>query len=142
MTTTISAENKAAYETRLEQYRIEREQERQSEREARKVIKKYCNFIGYTDREPYEVVKVISPICVEIRRMKATLVEGWKPDMHVGGFSAHTANNHSQSYNYESDPEAGVGRVRWSKAKGNWYAPHGGLYHMADAPFKFYDYNF
>ena len=127
---------------RWEANRLEQEKRGAAERAARQTIRAYANFHGYTDVSPNEVVKTISPICVEIRQMRATLSPEWKPDMRVGGFSAHTVNNDSQTYTYQSLPEQMTMRIRWSKAKHNWYDSHGNKYIMADAPRKFYGYNF
>lgn len=100
---------------------------------------RYLNFRGYSDVEPYEVVKVISPITVEIRPMKATLAPDWRPEMVPGGFSVVTVNNYDQRWVIESDPTAPTTRARLGK-KG-WKSRYG--FHSADdVPRKFYDYNF
>lgn len=108
----------------------------------RQEIKKYANHYGWTDVNPYEVVKTISPICVEIRAMK-TVQTAFPKEFYAGGFVGHFADNRGgQKYEYFSDPEAKVFRIRWSNAKNSWYAPNGMRFGMADAPHKFYDYNF
>ncbi len=101
---------------------------------------KFANMIGYSDVTPYEVVRIVSDKTIEIREMKATLIEGWKPDMIAGGFSAHCANNGTQEYTYESDPEAQVIRARLNK-NGKWKSVYG-EHRIADKPKRFYDYNF
>jgi hypothetical protein len=100
-------------------------------------IKKYCNQYFYTDVEPFEVVKVISPKIVEIRPMKAIPVR-LPQDFHAGGFSGHYADNWNQSYTYESIPDAPTERVHWSEKKQQWT----GRRRMSDKPIYFYDYNF
>ena len=101
----------------------------------------YANFCGYTDMDAYEIVRVISKKTIEIRHVTATLVEGWKPDMVVGGFCAHTINNDTQDYNYKSDLDAPVVRIRKRK-DGRWYCKSGGRHSISDYPRKFHDYNF
>lgn len=102
----------------------------------------YCNFIGYTDVNPFEVIKVVSPTCLEIRAMIATKDETVKTHFEVGGFSAHSDNN--QKWNIVSDPNGHVVRVRQSKKlPAGYYRDKWGVrYLQASQPRKFYDYNF
>jgi hypothetical protein len=104
-------------------------------------IKKYCNRHLYSDALPYEVLKVVSPKCVVIRGMKATMDPSWKQVAEVGGFSAFTVNNYSQRWKIESDLEAGEIRVRLHK-DGYWRDKWRNRHIMADEPIKFYDFNF
>ncbi len=107
-----------------------------------KEIKQYANRSGYTDVEPYEVVRTVSEICVEVRAMKTKQTQHPK-DFHAGGFVGHYADNRSgQDYEYSSDENNPVFRIRWSKAKRQWQDKGGSRYHMAEKPYKFYDYNF
>lgn len=99
-------------------------------------IRQYCNFIGWSDIEPYEVVKVISPNCVEIREMSTKQIV-FPTEFILGGFSAHCADNHNQKYEYTSDTSRPTIRIR--KGKKGW---GNGKYRMSDSPKKFYDYNF
>lgn len=95
----------------------------------------------YSDIDPYEVVRIISPICVEIRAMKTVQIESPK-DFHPGGFVGHYADNRDgQKYEYFSDPDSPVMRIRFSK-RGFWASGRYGRFSMSDAPYKFYDYNF
>jgi len=103
--------------------------------------KPFANRLGYTDVEPFEVVRVISDRTVEVRRMAATLAADWRPEMHAGGFSAHCVNNRDQRWTITSDETAPVLRIRVRK-DGDWYAATGERFRMADAPRKFHDYNF
>ena len=101
-------------------------------------IRKYCNMRLYTDVRPYEVVKVISPKTVEVRPMEAKPIT-LPSDFRIGGFSAHCADNHSQTYEYVSNPDNPVVRIRLGK--NGWM--HAGIrFAMADRPKYFYDYNF
>lgn len=98
-------------------------------------IRPYVAKMGYTDIYPFEVVRVVSATCVEIRAMKCELVE--KPVcLGVGGFAANFDNN-SQRWDCTPDAEAQVIRIRLGK-KG-WGA---GQFRMTDQPIKHYDYNF
>lgn len=104
-------------------------------------IKPFVNRHGYSDVEPFEVIKTISPICVEVRAMK-TVQTKFPKDFHVGGFVGHFADNREgQEYEYTSNPDAIVFRLRWSRAKRQWQS-QGSRFRMADKPYKFYDYNF
>jgi len=97
----------------------------------------YANWYGYSDVEPYEVVRVISDKTIEVRAMIATRDPSWQPIMHAGGFSAHCSNQHTQRWFYESDPDAPVKRIR--KGKKGWAK---GNFRISAKPRKFYDYNF
>ncbi len=99
-------------------------------------IRPFCNESGWSDVHPYEVVRVISANCVEVRQM-ATEQIVFPKVFHVGGFSAHCADNFNQEYKYTSDPSRSVIRIR--KGKKGW---GNGKFHMANHPFKHYDYNF
>ncbi len=101
----------------------------------------YANAIGYTDITPYEVVRTVSPTCLEVREMAAALDPSWTPDFVVGGFSAHCRNNGSQRWVIESNPTGRVVRIRLHKS-GEWKSAHGDRFKLADKPVKRYDYNF
>ena len=76
---------------------------RDEETRRKKEIKEYANRTLYTDCDPYEVVKKISDICVEVRAMRTVQTEHPK-DFHAGGFVGHFADNRSgQEYEYHSE---------------------------------------
>ena len=102
---------------------------------------KYANQFGWSDVEPFEVVRVVSDKTLEIRRMDTEKDESVKLEFHVGGFSAHCSNQSDQKWIITSQPDASVIRIRLSKNKG-WRCANGSRYVLADAPRKFYDYNF
>lgn len=106
-----------------------------------KKIRKYCNHHMYTDVDPYEVVRVISDKCVEVRKMDTKLIQAPK-DFHPGGFVGHYSDNHAQEYEYIINPDNPVTRVRWSERNRQWQKGKHTRFHMADKPWKFYDYNF
>lgn len=102
-------------------------------------IRKYANYIMWSDVEAFEVIKVVSAKCVEIRRMKATIVK--RPsDFEVGGFVGHYHDNHSQEWSFESDESQETMRIRLTK-KG-WKNGRHMKFQMSDSPREFYDFNF
>lgn len=101
----------------------------------------HANRYGYTDIDPFEVIRHVSDRCIEVRAMDATLDPTWKPEMIPGGFFAHTVNNHEQRWTYASNEQNETRRVRLHK-NGQWKDAHGSTYKPASEPRKFYDYNF
>jgi len=102
---------------------------------------KYANKIGYSDVNPYEVTRVVSDKTIEVRPMRAERDKSVELDFRVGGFSAHCANQDDQKWFITSIEDAPVIRIRLNK-HGVWKDKHGSRYSLADAPRKFYDYNF
>lgn len=122
--------------------RATQEEIRNEEDRRKQEIKAYANRHGYTDVDPFEVVKTVSPICVEVRGMKAVQTK-FPQEFHQGGFTGHFADNRSgQDYEYSSNPDGNIIRIRWSKAKKQWQSKDGSRFIMSDKPYKFYDYNF
>ena len=99
-------------------------------------IRAFCNRFGYSDVFPYEVVRVVSDKCVEVRAMDAVQTV-FPKDFRVGGFSAVCVDNHNQDYNYTSNTNNAIKKIRLGK-KG-W---GNGEFVMSDTPIKHYDYNF
>lgn len=104
-------------------------------------IAKFANHIGYSDVDPFEVVRVVSDKMVDVRPMTTTPAHttddlGFQP----GGFVGHCSRQDKQQWDITSDDTAPVIRIRLGKH--GWRDAHGGKYKMADAPRKFYDYNF
>jgi hypothetical protein len=119
-----------------------REEIREEETRRIKEIKAYANYHMYTDVQPYEVVRVISDITVEVRPMKTKQIR-FPQDFSAGGFVGHFHDNRSgQEYEYISDPEAPVTRIRWSNANRQWQQGRYMRFVMSDKPYKFHDYNF
>lgn len=100
-------------------------------------IRKYCSRFGYSDVHPFEVVRVISENCVEVRALDTVQINPEALEFHIGGFAAHCSNQHAQRWEYISNPENKVFKIRKS-AKG-WER---GRIRMYDEPYKFYDFNF
>ena len=103
-------------------------------------IKKYVNRSVGTDCFPYEVVKIVSEKCVEIRPMKHEQTV-FPKEYHIGGFVAHCADNHSQEYKYFSDETASTIKIRYSEKTKKWGSKYDRFW-MSDTPRYFYDYNF
>jgi hypothetical protein len=100
---------------------------------------KFANQRGYSDVTPYEIIRVISEITIEIREMSAVKNDAVKTNFVVGGFSAISDN--AQDWIISPDETNPVIRIRASKSKG-WADKHGHRYTLCDKPVKFYDYNF
>lgn len=98
-----------------------------------------ATHLAYTDRHPYEVTRVVSAKCLEVRPMKAT--GGLKKDAVFipGGFVGHVVEQHSaQEWKLESDPTAAVTRIRLGK---NGWKGDVGPFAVGYAH-KFHDFNF
>lgn len=101
---------------------------------------RYANHIGYSDVDPYEIVRVVSPKTLDIREMDAERDESVKLEWAVGGFAGHCINQREQKWNITSNTENRVVRIRLGKQ--GWKDAHGRRYNLSDTPVKFYDYNF
>ena len=101
----------------------------------------YANHIGWSDVNPFEIVRRISDKTIEIREMDAVRDESVKLEFHVGGFAAHCSNQRDQKWFITSNPENPVIRIRLSEKKG-WQDKHGRRFKLSEKPVAFYDYNF
>lgn len=104
---------------------------------------KYANRHGYSDIEPFEIIKTTGKkiTIYHIRQMKAELADGWKPEIIPGGFAGHCVNQHTQKYNYSQIKNMPLIKIRQHK-NGKWYDKYKNHYVLSDRPIKFYDYNF
>ena len=100
----------------------------------------YANQIGYSDVNPYEVVKVISDKTMVVRAMKAEKAE-WEMDFREGGFFGRVMNQNEQKWDITPDENATPFRIRLSKNRG-WRCAGGAHFEIDNKPIKFYDYNF
>jgi hypothetical protein len=100
----------------------------------------YANHIGWSDINPFEVVRRVSDITLEIREMHAERDPSVKLEFVPGGFSAICLNDRDQEWFITSDESAPIKRIRLGKR--GWKDAHGGRYNLSDKPVKFYDYNF
>lgn len=107
-------------------------------------MSKFAMKLGWSDVDPYEVVRVVSERTLEVREMKATLLNGpssGEPDalqFSPGGFCGHMSG--TQRWDIQPDPERPVIRIR--KGKRGWKSAGGSMFQLGDKPRKFYDYNF
>lgn len=101
----------------------------------------YANHIGWSDINPYEVIRKVSDKCYEIRAMNAELNPDFKPEYVAGGFSAVCLNQGKQQWIITSDEQAPIIRIRANKKKG-WACRNGRRFDLSDQPCKYYDYNF
>jgi hypothetical protein len=100
----------------------------------------YANHYGYSDVNPYEVVKVISDKTIEVREMDSEKDPSWVPNWHVGGFAGHCSNQQEQKWFIKSNAENPVVRIRLGKQ--GWKDKNGRKFGLSDQPVRFYDYNF
>jgi hypothetical protein len=101
---------------------------------------KYANHFGYSDVNPFEIVRKVSDKTIEIREMNAVRDESVKMEFDVGGFSAHCTNQRDQKWIFSSDETAPIIRIRCNVR--GWQDKHGRQFRLSEKPMKFYDYNF
>ena len=101
----------------------------------------YANQYGWSDVNPFEVVKVISDKTIEVREMDAERDVSVKLNWAPGGFAGHCINQRDQKWFITSNEQNPVVRIRLSKT-GVWKDKHGRKFDLSDKPVKFYDYNF
>ena len=101
----------------------------------------YANHIGYSDVNPFEIVRRVSEKTIDIRAMDSEQDPTWKPEFVAGGFSAVCLNNCEQRWIITPNENGEVVRIR-KHSSGVWKDKHGRRYSLADTPQKFYDYNF
>ena len=93
----------------------------------------------YSDVQPCTVV-ARTPKTVTVRIDKSQLDPSWKPKMVVGGFAAHTVNNHDQKWVIEEDPEGR--KLKFAlRENGTWVAVGDGAW-LGGGWHRFHDYNF
>ena len=100
----------------------------------------YANHYGYSDINPFEVVRKVSDKTLEIRAMSAERDPSWKPDFVPGGFFGTVVNQGSQEWVIKSDPNGHIVRIRLGKR--GWKDAAKRRYELSDEPVKFYDFNF
>jgi len=118
------------------------------------ITEKFANYLGYTDINPYEVVRVVSDKCVEIRAMDAEDIK-WDKKIVQGGFSHRVLNQDDQQWDITSNEANPIVRIRLNKSGQkydretksfidayDWKDKDGSRYSLSNKPIKFYDYNF
>lgn len=93
----------------------------------------------WSDAHACTIIKVTKST-VTVRRDKATLDPGFKPEFILGGFCAHCTNQDEQSYTYEEDPNGEVSTFHWSRKYGTYGRP--GNLRLTRGRREFHDYNF
>ncbi len=118
------------------------------------ITEKFANYLGYTDINPYEVVRVVSDKCLEIRAMNAEAIK-WDKKIVQGGFSHRVVNQDDQQWDITSNEANPIVRIRLNKSGQKydretksfidaygWKDKDGARYSLSNKPIKFYDYNF
>lgn len=101
----------------------------------------HANHYSYSDITPYEIIKKVSAKTIDVRRMKATMINMDEMKFHTGGFSANCSNQNDQKYTFESDENEIVERLRLNK-DGVWCSKYGDKHRLNIKPIRFYDFNF
>ena len=101
---------------------------------------KYANLHMWTDVLPFEITRVISDKTMEVRAMKYKLADNEKPEFIPGGFAGHCTNQRGLKYDFETNPDSMVIRIRLRK-DGKWHSKFG-RHIPTDHPIAFDDYNF
>jgi hypothetical protein len=78
----------------------------------------YANHIGYSDVNPFEIIRKVSEKTVEIRAMNAERDPNWKPDFVAGGFCGTVVNQRDQRWIISSSADAPVVRIRLGSRAG------------------------
>ena len=102
---------------------------------------KYANQHTYTDVRPYIVVRFVTKKTLEVREMDAESDPSVVLENVAGGYSAYFINQRQQKWIISENDSNPVVRLRLSKRHG-WRDASGHKYKLADAPIRFYDYNF
>lgn len=93
----------------------------------------------WSDRYAATVIKVTKN-SVTVRRDKAILDPGFKPEWIPGGFAAHCTNQDNQTYTYRRDKNGQLYTFHWS-SKYQRYGQPGNLT-LSKGRHEYYDYNF
>lgn len=102
----------------------------------------FFNAHSYTDVTPYELIRVVSNKCVEVREMKAEMDPSYTPERIPGGFAGVCVNQNAQKWVITSDERQPVIRIRLHK-DGFWRAARGvSRFKPAETPRYYYDFNF
>ena len=101
----------------------------------------HANHFGYSDINPFEIVRVVSEKTIEIREMDSERDDSVKMEWVVGGFAGHCTNQRDQKWHITSNDTYPITRIRLSK-NGDWKDKHGRRFGLDIEPTRFYDYNF
>ena len=104
------------------------------------MTQQYANRHGYSDVEPFEVIRAISGKTLEVRKMASERDPSVELKFVPGGFSGHCENQRDQKWFITSDVSRPIIRIRLGK--NGWKSACGSRFVLADQPHRFYDYNF
>lgn len=93
----------------------------------------------WSDAHAYTIIRR-SPRSLTLRRDKATLAKGWKPEIIPGGFAGHCINQEDQEYTYEENENGEIAIAHWSQKKHGFYVQRSK--YVSPGRHEFYDYNF
>lgn len=93
----------------------------------------------WSDAHAYTIIRR-SAKSLTLRRCKATLIEGWKPEIIPGGFAGHCINQEEQEYTYEEDVNGEIVIAHWSQKKHGFYVQR--REYVSPGRREYYDYNF
>lgn len=93
----------------------------------------------WSDRYAATVIAVTKR-SVTVRRDKATLDPGFKPEWVAGGFVGHCINQSEQTYTYEPDVNGDEYSFCWSRRHQRYEQTNGPT--LSKGRHEFYDYNF
>lgn len=96
----------------------------------------YANHHGYSDINPHEIVRRVSDKTLEIREMDAVRDDSYL--LVWDGY--HCVNQQGQKWEIIGNPANRVIRIRLGKQ--GWRDRWGNTFLLANAPKKFYDFNF
>ena len=86
----------------------------------------YANQKLFSDTYPFEIVRKISDKTIEVREMKAVLIEG---------------DYDNQSWKYNSEENNSIIKLKLRK-KGGWKDKKGIRYNLDVEPMRYHDYSF
>jgi len=101
----------------------------------------YASEYLYSDVRAWEILRVVSDNCIEIRRMDSDHYCG-NCEQVAGGFAGHVVNQHNQEVTYASNPDNEVIRIRRRKGSNDQWIHKGRRFALKTEPYAFYDFNF
>ena len=104
-------------------------------------MEKYFFEQLWSDRHAYEVIRKVSDITYEIRRMDAVLDPQWKPEWVCGGFAGRCVNQHTQKWIFSQNESNPIIRIR-KKKKGAAWCRGQDIFYPSNNPLEFRDFNF
>ena len=101
----------------------------------------YASEYLYSDVRAWEILRVVSENCIEIR-----LMDSEHNCAHLkqvsGGFAGHVVGQHGQKVTYASNPNNEVIRIRRRKGSHDQWVHKGRRFKLQTEPYAFYDFNF